>query len=406
MLLAVARMLGSQEYGRFASLFGICNLLAFLALGGQHTFALKELSAFEIQPNDGRASWIIRRTASALCAFSIAMLFLIAACGWVCERWLAEIQLTPSDIIPVFLLSAFLASAEYVASVLRATGSVIPALAPRDVIWRSVSILSVFYVLSKGIAANATMAVYMIAIALGTVVLLQILYFVRRFPSGSLLADRQPTTTTWASDSLWYCLASLAGIFVSHASASLVLFALDAERAGSFFASQRLSQLLQLPLFGLNTVLAPHISRCYHSGDLAGAKAACRKSMKIVLIPTLLLSAVTVLFSPQLLGLFAEEYRTASTTLNILVMSSLVFCLTGPTGVIMMMADGHRQAFAQTLIGEGLGLLLMFPMAVVYGLEGAALAVLFGATVRGVLAVIWIRRKLKIDPSVMILFGD
>ena len=87
----------------------------------------------------------------------------------------------------------------------------------------------------------------------------------------------------------------------------------------------------------------------------------------------------------------------------ILTLAQLVTALCGLGTLVMIMCDNER---AQTLLvgaSELLGLVLIFALAPLFGLAGAAIAALVGKSIGKIMACVFCYRSHSIDPSVLCL---
>jgi O-antigen/teichoic acid export membrane protein len=178
---------------------------------------------------------------------------------------------------------------------------------------------------------------------------------------------------------------------------------LPANEIGAYFAAQKTSQLLQLPIIAVNIAATPVFARLYHQKESDSLRAVGRKLALLIAGP-LTLAALSITFlAPDLLALFDPGFATASAALTILALSYLVIGLGGPTRQLMLMSDGERDVVRLTLWSEAVGLALVPILVPFLGIVGAALAAFAARVIFTVMSVMWCRKKLGVDTSVLSL---
>lgn len=402
MFVFVARALGPDAYGRFATMFSLGSFLGFLVLLGQHTRAIKRLSAWIDAQDWGRVQTLIVQSVSvvALASLGVGGGLLIAA-SLLDDAGRADIAATLWGTLPFILPFAL---SELLAAVFRAQGSIAMALMPRDILWRAIIIASagVFgpaYL--DGASAQSTMIA--ISAVLLVLVVLQALVLAWRLPRAAWAGRPEPLERGIWEDSKWLWAASLVNVMAGHLSVVFTSMTLSDAETGAFFAAAKIALLLQLPLVAVMLVAGPMLARSYAKSDFAEMQRVCR-AIAPVLLGTSLAGAMIICAAPGwLLALFDPSYAEARATLIILTLAQLVTALCGLGTLVMIMCDNER---AQTLLvgaSELLGLVLIFALAPLFGLAGAAIAALVGKSIGKIMACVFCYRSHSIDPSVLCL---
>lgn len=403
MFMYLARVLGAVEYGLFASMFALGTIGAIAALFGQHTLSIKMLSALEDGPeaNADRRGILRQSYATALlgAAFFIALLL---GAG-------SALRSLGFDIPMPYLLGACalvvpFALAELVSHQYRAFGGIFWALSPRDILWRGAVVLACLGAAAVPfLFADALMTMAVISAGLMVIVAVQILAMIRRYRRqiASVPGTCATVRMQWRV-SAWMWLASLGTMGASLNLSAAALF-LPADQIGAYFAAQKTSQLLQLPIMAINIAATPVFARLYSKNDIDGLRNVGRKLALLAAGPLALGTAVIVFFAPGLLSLFDPAFASAALALTLLAGSYLLIGLGGPTRQLMLMSDGEKHVVRLTLISEAVGLALVPVLVPLFGIIGAALAACVARTLFTVLTVIWCRRHLGVDTSVLSL---
>jgi len=404
MVMYLARVLGAEEYGLFAAMFTLGCAGGIAALFGQHTLSIKTLAALgeapELAPERRR---ILRRGFAITCAGTAVFALLVLGGGALASVFGAEIDMR-------YLLGACLfvlpwALAELVSQQYRAFGVFFWALAPRDVIWRGLVVLACLAAAALPfLFTDALRVISMLAVGLLGIVALQ-LGAMMRANRALLRADAPapppPTPLPWEA-SAWMWLASLGTMGANLNLAFAALF-LPLAHVGAYFAAQKTAQLLQLPIMAINIAATPVFARLHAEGDQAGLRDIGRKLALLIVLPLACGTGIIAGFAPQLLALFDPAFTMATLALIMLAGSYLVIGLGGPTRQLMLMSDGERDVVRLTLITEGIGLALIPVLVPAFGILGAALAAVTARVLFTILTVLWCRRRLGVDTSVLAL---
>lgn len=397
MFLALARALGPEEYGRFATMFSLGNFLAFVALLGQQTRVLKHLPGWIDAAQFGLVKRMLRQALSTT----------VACCATICAFLYLCTFVLPAPEATVILLGAIpfilpFALGELFASLLRVFGAISGALLPRDILWR---LTVVMLTSSAGLGLlrdmSAISAMNVVSGTLMVLVLGQILLFHRVAPAQIWRAPEKPLETGFVQDSLWFWVATVVGIMAGHLSVVFTSVSLPDADTGAFFAAAKVAQLLNLPLMAVNIVAAPRVSRMFAKRDMAGIRDICRAVSPLLLMSSLAGMAVLLVMPGWILALFDPAFRAATPALVLLAAGQLFSALCGPVGTLMLMADGERRFLLLIGLSEGAALLLILLLSPSFGITGAASAALIGKLGWNALAVLWCRQKLGVDPTVL-----
>lgn len=404
MFVFLARVLGPTEYGLFASMFALGTIGSVAALFGQHTLSIKTLSAFGEGPEHGAG----RRRAIGLSygitlAGMAAFIGLLLGGGQVAAAFGFEIDMR--YLIGACALALPFGLSELVSHHYRAFGAIFWALAPRDVIWRGLVVLACLGAASLPFAfTDALTAMAAVSAALMAIVAVQMAAMFtghRSLLSGQAASSAPAEPFPWAV-SAWMWLASIGTMGGSLNLSATALF-LPPEQVGTYFAAQKTSQLLQLPITAINIAAAPVFARLHSQGDVDGLRDVGRKLALLISAPLALGTVVVGLLASWLLSLFDPAFAVAAPVLTLLAGSYLVIGLGGPTRELMLMSDGEQDVVRLTLISEGVGLVLIPVLVPLFGIMGAGLAACVARVLFTVTSVLWCRRRLGVDTSVFSL---
>jgi O-antigen/teichoic acid export membrane protein len=403
MFVYLARWLGPDEYGRFAIMFSIATFSGFVVVGGLHTLALRTLPSLDATPDMGQAARLVRDGYIGIAGIGAVLAILASLLALFGERF----SLSEAYIFSFALMLAIpMAIVEYQNNVLLGWKSVILALWPRDFLWRIMVLAAVGLLSISGRSVDALEAFGVAAASLVVVASLQYFLGIRerlRAPeaSGQNLFSRAGARVAAAS---WLWAAGIAGALLPQVSVWAVGLTLNYTDAGVFFAAQRASALLALPLVVTNLVAAPLMAQAWATKDLRRLQQLCRMGALAGGIPTLLGLLIIMVFGEYMLAIFDESYRSQVAVLFVFSAGATVNAFCGPTGIIMLMTGNEKRYVWILAVSQTFGLGIVFIGATKFGLLGAACAAAIAVVIWNVLVWMWARKKLGIDPTILSVF--
>ncbi|RJS97472.1 flippase [Halococcus sp. IIIV-5B] len=164
---------------------------------------------------------------------------------------------------------------------------------------------------------------------------------------------------------------------------SLLLNQIDILMVGTFLAGRAvgiynlstvLSQVLQIPATGLNTIYPSIASRMYSNGELEDLrmlyKQVTRWSFTMVALPAVGL----FLFSSEVLAIFGEGFSGGSGVLSLFIIAQVAGSLSGPAGYTLIMTDHQYLVMIDRWSAGIANVVLNYIFITRYGLIGAAFA--------------------------------
>lgn len=339
MFLVLARAMSIEEYGRFGFAFSLATFLSVVASIGMHTGILRWWPEYEgrNEPGHARAALKFGGVATLAAATVLALVLALAAGGhtvWGAGGY-TYLWGAAALIIP-------LALSEYVASAMRARGSVAWALMPKDIVWRLAVFAAGAAAILFAVSLSALSALWLLTVLLAILVLAQI---------GKLLKDLGPVGVATAAglDSrplvaavlpMWG--AAMLSALTQHVDVLLLGIFTSPEQTGPYFAAVRIANLLNLMLVASNMVSAPLISRLYYKGEQAQLQRTLRFIAIGIAIPTLAAFLLIVAFGGWLLEWFGAGFSVAYWPLVLLSGGFAFNALCGPTGYVLQMTGLER----------------------------------------------------------------
>jgi len=157
----------------------------------------------------------------------------------------------------------------------------------------------------------------------------------------------------------------------------MISYYLDEYQVGIYNACIALSMMLVFIPVSIGGYISPKIAKAYSNHHHDEIKTIFKNSMKIILLVTVPIFMVMYIFGEFFLTLFGEAFSIATLTLLLTNIAFLSQALTGPVGFILNMTD--NQHIFMRILGMALliNILLNALFIPLYGINGAALALLF-----------------------------
>ncbi|WP_456459943.1 flippase [Desulfurobacterium sp.] len=136
----------------------------------------------------------------------------------------------------------------------------------------------------------------------------------------------------------------------------------------------KLSTVISIVLFSINSIAAPKFAEFWGRKDLKGLARVARQSARLIFWTSLPILVVFVFFSKQILLIFGKDFIVASSALVILSLGQFVNAIVGSVGYILMMTGKERTMQNIIFGGAFINVVLNACLIPHYGINGAAIA--------------------------------
>ncbi|MFN0190399.1 MAG: lipopolysaccharide biosynthesis protein [Aestuariivirga sp.] len=398
MFVVLANLLTGAEFGRFAFGFSLAITLGTIAGLGLATSILRFLPQYAASGDASHGSGFIRWSTTMTIVASLSLWALVTLGSWFIEWLRPELDLYYVRAAALLILP--FALAEHFANGLRAMGSTIAALAPRDVLWRAAVPLAAILFVTAGYNLDGTRALLLAAVLIAALVIAQAAYIFPRYRSEYATAPPRHDTRTWINVSLPMWGAATLYALVQQFDVVVLGVFMSPEESGPYFAALRTAALLNLVLIAGNMASAPMIAKHYHAGDMDGLRKLIGLLTPAIAVPTLLGYVFLALIGSWLLSMFDPSFTSAYPLLLILAAGFTFDAIAGPTGYILQMTGNEKTYLAIMACCYAGTLLLQCLLIPHFGPYGAAIPTALGIVVANLLIIRAVRRSLGIDPSI------
>ncbi|MFO1033044.1 MAG: polysaccharide biosynthesis C-terminal domain-containing protein [Hyphomicrobiales bacterium] len=401
MIVAFARLLPPDEYGRYGLGLNLAIIAAAFGGFGMSTGIMRYWPKYLAQDNAPAARAVVALGYRLILLGGVAV-SLIGLVGAAIAHALGH-AITVADMAAIATLGLAINFGDYATNLLRAQGSTVVSMLPRDVLWRVLSPLLMVAALYAGAAATSRVALLLTAAALVALVIWQGIH-VRRamvlqasgnggtFDRRDILPSLMPL---WASGIIFAMIQQFDVVIVG----TLI----GPAEAGGYFAAQKTAMLLSLVLIAGGLATAPTMAALYHSGKNHALQALCRKLALAIAVVTLIGFVMLLVIGKYLLAFFDPSFVSAYPVLVVVAVGCMVDAMAGPNAYLMQMTSYERHylwimlaCYLLVLVGQ----IILIPL---FGVLGAALASAGGVICWNVAAIAILRRKAGLDPSLLSL---
>ncbi len=401
MIVILARVMTVEQYGVFAFGLNLAIISAALSGFGFQTGILRYWPKYVATNNPAAARGVV----------SLGYLYL-AVGGWimiglaVSGAILVAIIFGKYQIVEFFVISVLgliISLGDYSTGLLRAQGSVLVSMLPREVFWRMFTIFGVGVGLAAGYAISGLFALSICGLVLIVLTFWQLIVIRRNItkqlpPSASTsdIAELRPSLIP-----LW--ISGIVIALLQQFDVVVVGSLLGSAEAGSYFAAQKTAGLLSLVLIAAGLVAAPSMSGLYNAGKMEELQRLCRGMAAVIVAITGAGFLFMALAGKFLLGLFDAHYIAAYPILLIVALGTMIDAISGPNAYLMQMTNYEKPYLKIMCICYGLVLVAQFILVPMWGATGAAIASTGGIVSWNLWAIYVLRKDAGLDPSLLSL---
>lgn len=400
MLATLAAVMDPNQFGRFGFGISLATLLSVVGGLGQRLVVIRFIPAFTSDDEHERAREVTHLGYQAVAAVSLLIGLVVVVVTHFTLTTEKGYLFASAALIPLMALT------DYQAGVLRAQGSVLRAHAPRDALWRialiAICLPGLLHVRVFGWSGQLTAEWAMWAAVVTMAALMVIQYFthpgIHRKPG--LFTPVAPQDT-WRGTSIGLWITSIAQTGFPHLSIVVLGFVISPEQSGGFFAAMRIAAFFNMPLLAVSIPTAPVIARHWHTGNLKEMQRVCAVAVAGSTAASLAAYIVVIFSGRWLLGILGPAFVDAYPILLILSGGYVLNVAFGLSADIMTMT-GSERPFLLTITATNLvAIAAVYLGTPVFGEVFAASAVALSIALWNVTVVVWSRRNLGVDPTIL-----
>jgi len=146
------------------------------------------------------------------------------------------------------------------------------------------------------------------------------------------------------------------------------------EDIGVYSIAVKVSLLISLVLFAVNSVSTPIISEFYNSNKYKELEFFVKKITGMLIVAVIPMAIILNQFSHEIMSIFGTEFEYGNEVLIVLVVGQVINVICGPVGYLLIMTNNQIKYRNNVIISSIANLLLNLWLIPIYGIMGAAIA--------------------------------
>lgn len=398
--LSLARLLGPDGYGAYSFAMSWVNILIVPAMLGLQPLLVRNVAAYQTKQEWGFMRGLLRRTNQWVALASLAVVSLAFLVTLLLSN-LLEPQMLHAVWVALALVPV-LAQQRVRQSIMRALHHVVTSQVPEVVI--QPMLFGTFLGLGFLVAGYALTAPHVAGLRTGAAViaLAVIMMWCRSVvPKETRQHAPRYRDGPWFRGSLSMLWHNGMAVFIMNIGTILVGFIAGAESAGIYSLANLIANLIAFAMASIDAPLAPSLSRLYVRDDLGGMQRLATKAARVALLATLGLTMVFAVAGEWALSLIHPRFAAGYETLMILCAGKIVLSALGSAGAILVTAGQQRIMAVATTVSAALTTSLCFVLIPIWGINGAAIAMICGPMTARLIMCIRVYRIVGLDPTAL-----
>jgi O-antigen/teichoic acid export membrane protein len=401
--LVTARIIGPDSYGVFAYVLAWVTLLGYFSTLGFHVSLLRFVPAYQAREQWALVRGVIQYSQRGAVGTAIGVV-LIGVCVIIALRDSMRPELAHAfflGLATVPLLALYLVGA----SIVRAFGGVVAALAPERIVRDSLLLATVAVAFWSSLwRPDATLA--MAAMLLGSLVMFGLISISlhRLRPPALDHAKPEYAAEDWWRPTLPLTVLMVADNVMSRSGVIALGLTGNTREAGIFAVAFSMTILTALPRMAVATAFAPTVSALFARKDQAGLQLLSAKAACLSLLGTACAAIPLLLLAQPLLEWFGPDFVAGVPIVTILVLGEVFAAACGPHQHLVTMTGNERTGAVMLAVCAALNFAGCMLMIGPLGMTGAALARTAMLIAWNVAMGVFVYRRLRLMPGLLASF--
>jgi len=398
--LMLARWLGATAYGEYGLALTWISVLSVLAIFGQNSSVVRFIPRYVHQQDWSALRGLRRRIFGIVFLASVVVALLLALCVFLFRArmhpTLAQTLWVACALLPV--LTQLQLSGALHRGLKRAANSGFFNGMLRPTLILAIA-LGVHVGLGWPLTAPGAMLINLLAVV-GALAGSE-WRLTRAWPAQARRVPPRTETRAWLRLGRQLFFLAAIGIVLNRVDVMILGGLMGASQVGPYYAAVQLAGVAVYGLNAVNTILAPLISERYTAQDHHGLAVLVHRAAWLTFVVTCTVSLSMAIVGRWLLSLFGADFVVAYVPLLIVLAGQCFNAATGPVGYLLTMTHYERQA--SVFFGGAAVLNIALSLALIpqIGLMGAAIATASATICWNVAALLFVRRKLHVNPTVL-----
>ncbi|MCF6247406.1 MAG: oligosaccharide flippase family protein [Desulfobacula sp.] len=397
----LARMLGPEQFGQYAFLITVAELLTIIALFGTPALILREVAAGISTKRYGRVRGVLAWTCRATTLMSLPFM-LIAILLFYIWNSNAGGQLPFAVILAAASLLLIDALSRQEDSAIQGLGKIIPSQILSILVGSGFLLLFLIgaNVIFPG-CINLTNLLFFVVASMALALLFMQKKKKQYLPVDVTQSKAEYFSHEWLKSALPLLLVSSLLIINTRIDLIMLGYLRESSEVGVYRVAQRGGQLMLFGVMAVDSVINPLAAKAWAQKQKHMLQTVISKSIWLVLLFTLPLFAIYILMGQELINfVYGIEYKEAWLPLVILSCGYLSLAFLGRGGVVLTMSHFERYTAAAIGVGAGANIILNFILIPAYGILGAACATAMAVALRMFMEAYFAYKKTKIDTTI------
>ncbi|MDG2046908.1 MAG: polysaccharide biosynthesis C-terminal domain-containing protein [Halioglobus sp.] len=371
----LARTLGTHEYGVYVFTLSVITIASIPIDTGLRQYIAREVRVHSYGGEWGKVDLFLKRIAflvfAVLSAFVLTSAMACLVYPSILNSLAAGVLLLAGSICLVRSLNGLRVST------LRGLGYISQSQIP-ELLFIPAFQLTILFFVSKLFEINhlGALSILLLALTLGYLIGTQIIKkyrYIYLHKSFFSLPDRK-MLTAWLS----FSLISGVGVFSNQAGTIIVGVLSDADQVAALKVAESTSQLVALPFFIANILIAPVFAKYLVHQDKQVIFEQYNRARLWIFLVSISIFVIILLTASDLVGyVFGEEYSKIATFPVVLMCSAqLLRSAFGPVGALLSMTGHEKYALRSLCIGLFLNIIVCVVFVPTFGATAAAIAYL------------------------------
>jgi O-antigen/teichoic acid export membrane protein len=396
----LARILGVEQFGVYVLVFSILILISVLLSLGLPKLMTRYIPKYEVEKNMAAIKGLLIQALKSVSMITLGLgvlcLLLHMLLGNVIPTALQQALYIGIIAVPILALTAICAAT------LRGLRYVILGQF-HDTFLRNLLFcigILIFYFLGKTLSPSSAIALFTLAAFCS---LLTGLVFLNRKLLQNIRGIKPIYfNRLWIREVAPFTLDS----GIQELKSKIMTYVLAAfgslEAVALFDVAARGAALVAFTLDGLNTAIAPYISKAFESNNMISLQRIVTKTSRIIFVFALPVVVVFVIGGRSLLNfLYGADYEVSYIPLVILCVGQLINAATGSVGLVLNMT-GYQTAYTRVNFFITMAnVVLSIPMVIYFDVLGAAVIFSTLLVVQNLVLVVYLNKRLKINSTII-----
>lgn len=376
-VVAMARVMSVPDFGLLGALMSAALLLSVFASVGQQFALLRFVPYFQSSGQHMASKALTARAGLLMLKGNLAVFVALAGAVFLSGQvgWLGRYDAVLIGLLILPLVGVI----DFQAALSRSYHHVALAIAPKEILWRLLSLAVVaIYLLSSGASKiSAELVFAILAASLSLLIIFAYLVGTRAYSLPRLVdlvgaEAGDESLVEWRKARVPFWVSSTSGVAFSNLDVVLAALLIGPEGAALYFAANRIAMAPNFIQQSFLFVVSPNLSQSLANNDLNFTRRIAQKASLEIFVPTLAICMLLGVAGSFILQLFGPAFEHALGPLLILLFSVVAQSALGIAEVALNMCGGERQSMRVGVYTLLIGPLVVSACGLIWGIVGVA----------------------------------